>query len=135
MKLFAINTEDGLKPMYPSDLDAKKKLRIGEVYSVEVKYDRNWKFHKKFFALVNLGWQNSKYDMPYDTYRKYVIMKAGYVLTYQTDKGVLYEAESISYGSCGQEKFERVFNDVLGVIANEIGVESKEIMEQILNFM
>ena len=105
MKLFLRNTISGLVPLYPSDFDEKRKLRLGQDYECEVKNPRNYEFHKKFMALVNIGHENTKLNMPFDTYRKYMIMKAGYFKSYQTAKGVYYEADSISFASMSQNEF------------------------------
>ena len=95
MKILLQNTINGLVPLYPSDYDKKRELKLGETYEADIKRPRNIGHHKKFFALINLGWENTSLELPFEVYRKYIIMKAGYVVTYKTPKGVLYEAESI----------------------------------------
>ncbi|KKM61903.1 hypothetical protein LCGC14_1526970, partial [marine sediment metagenome] len=60
LKFFCQNTEAGLIPLYPSDLDEKKKLKKNKVYSCEIKFERNYEFLKKFMALIRVGCENSK---------------------------------------------------------------------------
>ena len=122
MKLLLQNTLHGLVPLYPSDYDSKRKLKIGEVYEADIKNPRNVGFHKKFYALINLGHQNTSLDLPFDIYRKYVIMKAGFVNIYQTPKGNLYEAQSIAFGSMDQDTFEEVYSRVLDIIIQDNSV-------------
>lgn len=55
MKLYLLNTREGLKPMYDEDYDEKKKLKIGEVYEAEIRQPRNLRFHRKYFALLVRG--------------------------------------------------------------------------------
>lgn len=135
MKLFCKNTLSGLQPLYPSDVDEKKKLKLGEMYEVEIKHPRNIGLHKKFFALINIGWENSDLDMPFETYRKYITMKAGYFKTYTTDKGTFYDAESISFSSMDQIQFEEVYDRVLNVIIKDIGADRKDIETVLINFL
>jgi len=45
-------------PMYGSDLDEKRRLKVGETVLCEVTKPRNYEFHKKFFALVRLTFEN-----------------------------------------------------------------------------
>ena len=134
MKLLLRNTLSGLQPLYPSDYDNKRKLKLGVDYECEIRNPRNIKFHRLFFALVNLGHENTDLDMPFETYRKYILMKAGYFKTYQTPKGVFYEADSISFASMEQDVFEEVYSRVLDVIIKEIGSTKEEVIKQLMDF-
>jgi len=135
MKFYCKNTLSGLVPLYPADLDEKKRLKLGQEYEIEIKHPRNIGFHKKFMALVNIGHENTSLDMPFDTYRRYVTMKAGYFKTYTTKKGTYYEAESIAFANMNQAKFEDVYSRVLDIIINDLGATREEIEEVLINFM
>ena len=135
MKLFLRNTLTGLVPLFPEDFDEKRKLKLGQDYECEVKIPRNLGFHRKFFALLNVGYENTSLDMPFESYRKYIVMKAGYFKTYQTANGVFYDAESISFASMPEETFEELYGRAMDVIIKDIGSTSEEIQEQVLNFM
>ena len=54
MDIYVMCTENGLVPMYDSDLDAKKKLKVGNKYKVTVSTQRNYEFFKKYWALLRL---------------------------------------------------------------------------------
>ena len=134
MKILCKNTLTGLVPLYPSDFDEKRKLRLGQDYEVEVRNPRNVGFHRKFFALLNVGHENTKMDMPFETYRKYVIMKAGYFKAFTTPRGTFYDAESIAFSAMSQDQFEELYSRVLNVIIKDIGCTTEEIEMQILSF-
>ena len=135
MKLLLRNTISGLVPLYPSDQEEKKKLKLGTDYEAEIRLPRNVGFHRKMFALFNVGHQNTSLDMPFETYRKYMTMKAGYFKAYQTPKGVYYEADSLSFSSMSQETFEEVYSRVLDKIIEDIGATSEEIERALVDFM
>jgi Protein of unknown function (DUF1367). len=135
MELYCRNTLTGLVPLYPSDQDEKRKLKLGQDYKVEITNPRNLGFHKKFMALINVGCENSKLNMPFDTYRRFMTIKAGYFKAYQTAKGMYYEAMSISFASMEQDEFEEVYSRVLDKIIDDIGATSDEIEKQLVNFM
>ena len=135
MKLFVRNTISGLVPLYPSDFDQKRKLKLGQDYEVDIKNPRNVGFHRKFFALLNIGHENTSLDMPFDTYRKYITIKAGFYNAYTTPKGLFYDAVSISFSSMTQDEFEDVYSRVLDKVIEDIGVTKEEIQEQLINFM
>ena len=134
MKLLLQNTIHGLVPLYPSDFDEKRKLKLGETYEADIKNPRNVGFHRKFFALINLGHQNSQLDMPFETFRRYVIIKAGFFNAYHTGKGTYYEAQSIAFSSMDEDTFEEVYSRVLDVIIKEIGSTSEEIEAALMEF-
>jgi len=134
MEIYLKNTLHGLIPMYPSDYDEKKKLKIGETYKAVITRPRNYEFHKKFFALVNLGYENTSLEMPFDVYRKYLIQKAGFFKTYATPKGTYFEAESISFASMDKEAFEDLYSRVIDVVIKDIGSTTEEIEMQLTEF-
>jgi len=135
MKFFARNTINGLIPLYPADQDEKRKLKLGQDYEVDVKMPRNVDFHRKFMALMNIGHQNTSLDMPFNTYRKYIVTKAGYFKAYTTPKGVFYEADSISFSNMAQDIFEEVYSRCLDVVISDIGSTTEEIERALIDFM
>jgi len=135
MKIWCRNTIAGLIPLYPSDQDEKKKLRIGGDYECDIKNPRNYEFHKKFFALIRLGHNNTKMLLPENIYRKIMTMRAGYFETYDTGKGIHYEPISISFSNMSQDEFQEVYSRVLDKIIEDIGSTKKEIEDQLINFM
>lgn len=123
MKLLLYNTFQGLVPCYDKDYDEKKKLKIGEYYESSIKLVRNIKFHRKFFALINLSWQylpehSTNFFKKVDLWREYVLILAGYTEPYYspTEKKWLEKAKSISFDAMDQAQFDDVYNDVSRVI-------------------
>lgn len=57
MKISLVRTFSGFKPATPQDVDQIKRVRIADVITAEVKRVRNPRFHRKFFALLNLAYQ------------------------------------------------------------------------------
>ena len=122
----------------PADSDALEKIKklSNSVLKCTITKKRNYQFHKKFFALIKLGHDNTRLEMPYDVYRKYCIAKAGFCTVYHTANGKAWvEADSISFDSKTEEEFANIYTLVLQVISNDIGSTSKEIEENLINFM
>lgn len=136
MKIFCKNTEQGFIPVYDSDLEEKRKLKLGEVYSFSVKMERNYQFHKKFMALCKLGCENSKsVNMPHKSYYKYAVMKAGYFETYQIPKGIMVLPKSIAFENMEEDEFREVYDRVLQFIADDIQADKHTIENELLSFM
>jgi len=130
-----LNTASGLKPLYDSDLEEKKKLKIGQEYECEIRVVRNYQFLKKFMALCWLGFHNQDWCEQFEHYRKWLTMKAGFVDIIATPTGTMYEAKSISFSAMDEVEFERVYQAVIDVLMKEIGIEKRDIERELLNFM
>ena len=140
MKLTVKNTEQGLIPLYNSDLDEKKKLKLGKVYEADVKdaESRNYQFLKKFMALIRIGHENTKEfegEIPFKVYRKWATVKAGHYDIYKTSRGKMVEAKSLAFENMDEIEFQQVYNDVIQVIMNDIGASKETIEQELLNFL
>jgi hypothetical protein len=135
MELFLKNTIDGLVPLYDSDFEEKKRLKIDEIYKCTIKRDRSYPFHKKFFALIKIGCENSKsIDAPLNVYRKYATIKAGFFTPYKTDKGTFVEADSISFENMDEDEFQKVYSAVLDFIILDTGATKEDIEKNLISF-
>ena len=148
--IYLLNTAHGLVPLYDEDYEEKKKLKIGETYKAKVTKPRNIKFHRKFMALINLAFDNSKTvenariaaenneaAIPFtpDSYRKYCLIKSGFALIYQTSKGMFIEAESMSFDNMSEDRFADVYSKVLDFVIKDTQADEKLFVEQLINFI
>ena len=69
-----------LVPCFNSDSENLKacKLKEGKEYEVEIKQKRNYEHHKKYFALLNLCFDNQEHFELFDDLREYITIKAGF---------------------------------------------------------
>lgn len=125
MKLKLLNTVAGLKPMYDEDYDEKKKLKIGEVYEVTIKLDRNPDFHRKLFALVKAAWEclperQTDGFRTMEGFRKYLTVAAGFYDVYYSPKRKEWVEipKSWSFEKMDNAEFEDLYNKVLDVVLN-----------------
>lgn len=142
MEIYLLNTAEGLKPLYESDRLSKSTLKIGKVYKADIVHPRNIDFHRKFFALLNVGYANTKMEdritkepPSFDQYRKYVTMKVGYANVFHTDKGMMCEAQSISFSKMDEEAFQDLYKKVLQFIINDTGATEEFIEKELLSFL
>lgn len=128
MKLNLLNTPHGLMPLYDDDHEAKKKLKNGEIYEADIKLVRNYKFHKKFFALISAGFsllpertQNGFRST--EGFRAYCIVAAGfYELYYNPRLREFVEIpKSLKFSSMDNAEFEGVYERVKDVIYGLLG--------------
>lgn len=128
MKLLVINTPRGLVPLGDDDYDEKKKLKLGQTYSVEVKVARNVDFHRKYFALISYAWEflNEQETAAFVTkegFRKSIEVAAGH---YEPQYNLVTQSydhvpKSISFGKMDNAEFSDLYQRVKDVIFSIIG--------------
>lgn len=133
------NLTKTLSGMLPSDPDSEEwyaKRKLGSTYRVSLTEIRNYRFLKKFFALLNLGfeyWEPGKiscdYGIPeknFKRFRKDVTILAGYYHSViRLDGTVRIEADSISFAKMNVDTFADLYSKVLDVLLNRIPMLQK----------
>lgn len=94
MELYLVKTLSGtLKVAYDSDYENIKNLPLNEPFKVEYKKQRNAKFHRKFFSLVKLVYDNQEVYNNIDHLRKHLTIASGFyelVIDLETEFSELY---------------------------------------------
>lgn len=141
--------------LIPSDEEAQdglRKLKLGQRVRVEVKRQRNYRFLKKWFALMRFAFdyweppkpEQVKWDIQpeksLERFRKDItILAEHFDATYRLDGSVRLEAKSISFGSMSEEDFEDLYSRALTVITRRVcqqyqDDELREIIDQLADF-
>ncbi|NTW34275.1 MAG: DUF1367 family protein [Bacteroidetes bacterium] len=122
-------------PLYTSDQEELIKLKQNTEYKFVVTKPRNYKFHKKFFALLNLGFQNQDKLKTFEEYRIIKTMQSGFFKMIITDKGKVFIPESISFCNMDEIEFETLFKTVMEIICTDTKITEKEVIQELINFM
>lgn len=132
MKICLIKTLSGLKPAYTSDHEKLQKIKLNEPYEYEFKQPRNYKFHKKFFALLNMVFDNQERYKNIDHLRKDLIIEAGFYTIRYDFKGVeIYEADSISFASMDENEFSELYSKCIDVIVQYFNFDKQDIIDHV----
>lgn len=144
MKLLLKNTINGLVPMYDDDYDEKKKLKLFETYTAEIRVTRNVEFHRKYFALLNIGWEYMNeaqvlfFHSNKNGFRKTVQVAAGfYEMYFSISRNEwIEESKSISFDNMDEIEFKDLYNKVKDVIFSLIegNVSEQEFLKNLSNF-
>lgn len=120
-------------PYDDKDYDLSKKIGEGDV--VKATKSRNFKFHKKAFALLNIGYENQdKYEI-FEVYRKVIIIRAGFYDEAPTKDGEIYFIpKSLSFENMGAEKFEEWYKSTLNVLSQDMETKPEVIRNEIESF-
>lgn len=144
MDIYCQVTPTGLVPMYDSDSDLKHHLKLGSVVRCTVRSPRNYKYHKKFWALVRITFDN----LPVLNVERMGIRNVedmlkrfkrdlGYFSSSINDRGEReIEYQSISFSKMEQNEFETFFNECVDLVVYHYlkGIDRDDLLAELENF-
>ena len=144
MDIYCRVTPYGLVPLYDSDHDLKQRLRVGSTVRCRVSLPRNYRFHKKFFALVRLTFDNLPLPLverwnvrsENDMLRRFK-RDLGYYSSTVNDLGEReIEYRSISFSAMDEEEFERFYDDCVNLVLYGYipGINRQDLLEEVERF-
>lgn len=144
MDIFCKVTPYGLVPLYDSDYDLKKRLRVGSIVKCKVSNPRNYEHHKKFFALVRLTFDNLPSNLAEhwqvhneeDMLRRFK-RDLGYYTVAINERGEReIEYQSISFAAMEQYEFERFYTQCIDLVLYKYikGIDKQDLITEIENF-
>lgn len=149
-RIYLVKTASGLKLGDDESEEIIDKLPVDTVLKCEISIPRNYEFHKKYFALLDVAFD--AWDSGEPTYQGQVVLKekerfrkdiqilAGYGYPVVNIKGdVRFESKSISFGSMEQPDFEKLYSAVINVILAKVlttytRADLDEVVQKILDF-
>ena len=137
MEFNLIKTLNGtFKLAFDSDFEKAKQIPLNVPFEVKYTKKRNAKFHRKFFALVNLCYQNQEQYNNFEHLRKELIICAGhYDLIFDLETGQQKkEAQSISFAKMDETEFSKLYTDVLNVICDKFLFDRAEVLSEVAQY-
>jgi len=115
MDIMLIKQWDGsFKPAYDSDYQKAKKIKVDSAVSCKITKPRNIKFHRKFFALMNLVFNNQEHYINIDHLRRDLTIASGYYTKSKSITGEeVTEAKSISFSGMSEIEFNELYTNIL----------------------
>lgn len=134
MKIQVIKTLNGtLKAAYDSDYESFKKIPLNEIIEIEYKKQRNIKFHRKLFSLLNLAYSNQNiFDNLEDM--RYCLMLECNLSEIKVNKltGEIFKVpKSLQFNKMDEIEFNEVYNTIKQYICEWLGVTNEQINEEI----
>lgn len=149
MELMLMKTPAGA--LVPADSESQEllgKLPVGQGLRVKYSRARNLQFHRKMFALFKLAFDAWEPDgsmqykgqpvaKDFDRFRKDMTILAGFFNPVVNVRGeIRLEAESLSFASMKEERFEQVFKAVLTAVWTRVlqtaGYRNEQEVERVL---
>ena len=129
------NINNTFKAAFDSDYEYIKKLKQGEIYFFEVKRERNIGFHRKFFALIKMVYENQEHYINQNDLRDDLLIDAGHytkIITYWGEERK--KAVSLSFASMSQDQFDDMYRDVLDIIIKHFNFDKQEIIDNVAQY-
>ena len=126
-----------LLPAYDSDKEMLSSIKAGEIYKYKFSKPRNVKFHRKFFALINLVYHNQEHYTSANHLRYDLTIESGYY-ELRVNKFTGEEikvAKSIAFASMDEVEFSKLYGSFLTTVVRVFGWDGKDIEENMVNFM
>ena len=133
--LLHINERGCLSPVDGESADRFLKLKRDEIYKFSFKRVRNYQFHKKYFSLLNMVFNNQDTFDNFEWFRKHTLIAIGWCDTFVHPKTgeVLNTPKSISFEKCKESEFRQLYTDTVGFLCKEYGF-SEALISQIIEY-
>lgn len=125
MILYCTVTEYGLMPYDDNDLQLFRRLKRGAVVKVETRTPRNLRFHRKFFALLRVTFDNlpehiasSMHIESIEALLMLLKMDMGYFDVVEIGEHHFVKTRSISFAEMDEAAFEEFYNKAVTCILN-----------------
>lgn len=134
MKFYAkIDYSNKILPCSEFDYDVLLKVTKNHTVAIEIKKERNAKFHRKFFVLINLLFDNQESYQNIEDYRKDLLIASGFYeekTNFFTGEMKL-EAKSISFSNMDDLEFSEVYKKVIDTALQFIPMDRVMLIEEI----
>lgn len=122
-----------LEPVDEAGQEAMTKIKEGAVVQVEVKKPRNVYFHRKFFAMLNLIFQNQDAYKSVDALLAVCKLGIGHVDVIQTRQGEVRLPKSISFAAMDNTEFSDFYDRAVNWMLEEVipGLRRQDLDEEI----
>ena len=136
MKLTLVkNLNNTFSIAYNSDYEKAKKMKAGVFFECDVKKKRNYMFHKKYFALINMVYENQEIYSNIDHLREDLTIEAGYYdYTLDFNGNRSKKVQSINFSSMDEFKFNDLYSATIDVIVKYFKFKREDIIENIEQF-
>lgn len=136
MKITLVKQLNGqFKLAYDSDFEQAKKIKTGEFYEFSYSKPRNYMFHKKFFALVELVYQNQEAYRNKDDLREDLTIDAGfYRTTINLQGNEIKKAQSISFAQMDEIEFNEFYNRFIDAVVRWLKIDKQDLIDNIQQY-
>lgn len=129
-------TEGQILPADGDSAEKYNKWKVGDVRTCTIKRARNLDFHRKYFKLLSLAFENQSVFESEDWFLEYVKIGIGYVDLYTVKETgeTITKTKSISFDKCSQDEFEVIYQKTLTFIMGKYCF-TKEFENELMSYI
>ncbi len=117
---------------YDSDYENAKKIKVGEQREFKTTKKRNYKFHKKFFGMLNIVFENQEIYTNITDLRNDVTVDAGYYKEHVNLHAEIVKTPlSISFASMDEYTFSEYYSKCLEVVIRHFGYDKQSLLDEL----
>lgn len=133
MNVLLVKFLGGLRPVDDAGAALLAKLGIGELVKVEIKRPRNVRFNAKFFAMLNIIFQNQDHYKSIDDLLAVCKLRTGHVIVIQTRDGEVRIPASISFSAMDDDEFAAFYDRAVAWVLAEVipGLKRADLDEEV----
>lgn len=151
MEMLLTRTQLGFVPANDGEAEKCRRVKLGATIRAEVAQMRNAAFHRKFFAMLGVGfdaWEPPELEhkgLPvtknFERFRKDCMIAAGFYDPVANLKGeVRAEAHSIAFGKMSEDEFQTVYSAVSQVLLERVlkhytRADLDDVVERMVGFL
>lgn len=130
-----INAQGKIVPLFDSDWEKFKRVPKNKEVTVEIRQPRNIKLHRKFFALINMVFENQDIYTDLEALRKDLTIEAGFYNEHADFNGEIKRtAKSISFANMENTEFSTLYNQYINTIIRILKWEIEDIEENLESY-
>ena len=136
MEIYLTKTMGGvLKPSFDSDYQKLKKLKLNKEYKCVITMPRNIKLHRKYFALLNLVFNNQESYSNIEDLRHDLTVAIGYYTLRENMQGdVIKKPNSIKFSSMDELEFGELYSKTIDAIVTHFNFNKQDIIDNVEQF-
>jgi len=123
--------------LFPFDDEAKeiiKKWKQGNMVLVEAKRPRNYEHHKKYFALLNIIYENTEHFESFEEIQTYFKIKIGIYKTIKVEDKFYPMVGSISWATMNQDAFSLFYSKAVDIALQLVPIGEDELAYKVARF-
>jgi hypothetical protein len=131
MDLYMIKKPAGFEVL-PQDAERLAKLKYGDVYKVKVSRPRNIKFHRMFFGMLRLAFDNQDTYDNFDIFEEVIKLGVRHAEVFELPNGKPFaKTKSISFAKMTQDEFESFYDKVGIYIENVFNIPWEDLKREV----
>lgn len=120
MKVQMVKKLNGLQPVDETGEFLMRKIKMGDIVTVDVRRSRNARFHRKLFAMLQIILQNQEHYRSIDELLEVCKLRIGHCKVIQTRHGEVRIPMSISFGAMDNAEFADFYNRACQWVITEV---------------